>query len=301
MQKPYFWQMNLIRISFVFLLVLTVGLFVAKAAGFFQPDKEDKHLFNQRVNLALRQTADRLLDLEGNHTQTIPPVKQPRDYEYLLNMQSNFNYDSLPPFLRDALHQYRLDGNYYVAVTECRADSFVLGYSKTDLSAGIPPCVGREQKFGCYNLTLIFPSMQKKPFNAWDWSLGLSSLSLFLLSIFYYNKRKEKRTAEVPAASGWNFGESVLDLDNLKLFIKGAPQSLTFREAKLLHYFIQHPNQLLSREAILGAVWEDEGIIVGRSLDVFVSRLRKILRPDSCVKIVNVHGIGYRIELITEK
>jgi DNA-binding response OmpR family regulator len=75
---------------------------------------------------------------------------------------------------------------------------------------------------------------------------------------------------------------------------------LTYREAKLLRLFVSNVNQLLERDSILKAVWEDEGIIVGRSLDVFVSRIRKILQDDTSVQIVTLHGVGYKLQ-VSEK
>ena len=93
------------------------------------------------------------------------------------------------------------------------------------------------------------------------------------------------------------FGNTQFDLANQFVLIGSERQPLTFREAKLLHYLVKNRNQVLSRDAILAAVWGDEGIIVGRSLDVFVSRLRKILQKDPTIKIVNVHSVGYRLEV----
>ena len=92
------------------------------------------------------------------------------------------------------------------------------------------------------------------------------------------------------------FGNSRLDPGNQTLISGASRHALTYREAKLLHLFASHPNQLLERDFILQSVWEDEGIIVGRSVDVFVSRLRKLLRDDPGVRIVAVHGVGYRME-----
>ena len=59
----------------------------------------------------------------------------------------------------------------------------------------------------------------------------------------------------------------------------------------------QHPNEVLSRDTLIAKVWEDEGVIVGRSLDVFISRLRKLLKGDDSVQIKTVHGVGYRLEV----
>ena len=79
--------------------------------------------------------------------------------------------------------------------------------------------------------------------------------------------------------------------------MNGQLKNLTFREAKLLNYLIQNANQVLDRERILEAIWQDEGMLVGRSLDVFISRLRKLLHEDENIKIVSVHGVGYRFEI----
>ena len=65
---------------------------------------------------------------------------------------------------------------------------------------------------------------------------------------------------------------------------------------KLLAFFARHPDQVLQRDEILQQVWADEGVLVGRSLDMFVSRLRKKLAGDPTVSIVAVHGVGYRLE-----
>ena len=71
---------------------------------------------------------------------------------------------------------------------------------------------------------------------------------------------------------------------------------LTFRETKLLRLFATNPDRLLERDVILRQVWADEGVLVGRSVDVFVSRLRKKLAADPSVGIAAVHGVGYRLE-----
>jgi len=56
-----------------------------------------------------------------------------------------------------------------------------------------------------------------------------------------------------------------------------------------------HQQQILEREKIVAKVWGEEGVIVGRSLDVFISRLRKILKEDTRLEIKNVHGVGYKL------
>lgn len=88
-------------------------------------------------------------------------------------------------------------------------------------------------------------------------------------------------------------GHCVLDLNLLQLNCRGNIKKLTYREAELIHYFILNRNRLLSREQILEAVWGGNDYFSGRSLDVFISRLRKYFQDDPSIKIENRHGLGY--------
>ncbi|WP_192820153.1 response regulator transcription factor [Rufibacter sp. LB8] len=93
------------------------------------------------------------------------------------------------------------------------------------------------------------------------------------------------------------FGTSWLEFNNLQLHVAGQTYTLTHREAELMRLFAQNAHQLLKREEILQRLWQDDGYFVGRSLDVFISRLRKYLQADSTVKITTVHGRGYKLEV----
>jgi two-component system, OmpR family, response regulator len=92
------------------------------------------------------------------------------------------------------------------------------------------------------------------------------------------------------------FGNSTLNTTNQTLHTEGVETQLTFRELKLLQLFYQHKNKLLEKDFILKSVWGDDVIIVGRSVDVFVSRLRKLLKDNPSVKFTNVHSVGYRFD-----
>ena len=95
----------------------------------------------------------------------------------------------------------------------------------------------------------------------------------------------------------YSFGQSTLDYPNLLLSVKSRNLTLTQKEADVLHLFCQHQNKLVKRDYILKTVWEDEGYFVGRSLDVFISNLRKYLKADAGIRIVNIHGVGYKMEV----
>ena len=86
---------------------------------------------------------------------------------------------------------------------------------------------------------------------------------------------------------------STLDLRNLVLNANGMVTQLTYKEAKLLEMFFRHRDTLIERELFLKTVWEEDGFFVARSMDVFISRLRKYLQQDPDLKIENIRGIGY--------
>jgi DNA-binding response OmpR family regulator len=73
------------------------------------------------------------------------------------------------------------------------------------------------------------------------------------------------------------------------------PQDLTHREAALLQFLLEHRDKVMRREEILNAVWGNDHFFSSRSMDVFISRLRKLLRSDPAVKIESVHNVGYRL------
>jgi len=285
-------------------IVLLAGLLAVQASDLFKKPELDERQFAKAVNLAIRQAADRLLDLAGDTTSTIPPVEQVSATEYLLRLENNFSYDTLPSLLEEALAQYGIREKYYVSVNDCLNNLLVLGYSQETLKAGEQPCGGREQKAGCYNLSVTFPERAGNPLGKGAALGGLALLAGLAFAFPFFKKRAKDKPleasealSEAPSDLRLRFGNSSFDVANQYVQIGDLRQPLTFREAKLLQFFVKNPNQVLERDAILAAVWEDEGIIVGRSLDVFVSRLRKILQNDPMVKLANVHGVGYRMEV----
>ena len=256
----------------------------------------------EKVNLALRRTAHHLLRLAGDSTSRIPPVEQPNDRTFRVAFSRAFNYDSLPTLLQESLRIHQVNGSYDVAVLDCARGELQLGYSLTDLLAGSPiPCKGRSMAAGCYVLQLTIHPVAPAPQPAMPWSLvALAGLCSGIAFIAW------RRSARVVGPTGQSstlpeqairFGQSWLNVGNQLLTSGSSQYTLTYRETKLLRLLISHPNEVLARNQILKLVWEDEGVTVGRSVDVFVSRLRKLLQNDPTIRITAVHGVGYRLEV----
>ena len=96
-----------------------------------------------------------------------------------------------------------------------------------------------------------------------------------------------------------NGGRFVLDMANLELrdpeLADEEPRRLTQRELDLLALFARNTNRVLKRSDILIKIWGRDDYFLGRSMDVFISRLRKYLKADERISIENVHGVGFRM------
>lgn len=92
-------------------------------------------------------------------------------------------------------------------------------------------------------------------------------------------------------------GKYLFNTRRLTLNINEISQQLTEKEASLIHYLQQHKNQVLKRDEILNAVWKNEDYFSGRSMDVFISRLRKYFKEDTNIKIESYRGIGLEFKV----
>jgi len=92
-------------------------------------------------------------------------------------------------------------------------------------------------------------------------------------------------------------GKLRFDVKNQVLHSDFGDQTLARKEAGLLRLLCEYKNQVLTREEALQKVWGDSDYFIGRSMDVFIVKLRKYLREDPDVSITNVHGIGFKLEV----
>lgn len=90
-------------------------------------------------------------------------------------------------------------------------------------------------------------------------------------------------------------GNYLFNVKNQTLVLNGNTETLTHRESELLHHLIQHKNQVLDRSFILKKLWGDDDFFNARSMDVFITKLRKKLKNDASIQIINVRGYGYKL------
>jgi DNA-binding response OmpR family regulator len=101
--------------------------------------------------------------------------------------------------------------------------------------------------------------------------------------------------SEEEKQSHFKVGRYEFDYTNQMISIGGAHQKLSTKEAELLRLLCLRKNEVLTREEALLNIWHDDNYFNGRSMDVFLSKIRKYLRDDTNVEIINVHGRGYKL------
>lgn len=128
-----------------------------------------------------------------------------------------------------------------------------------------------------------------------DYLVKPFSIEELLLKIEIFLKRSQKNFPI--EKNNYTVGKYQFDNKNFIVFNDLEKISLTQRESDLLKLFLDNKNVVLKREEILKSLWGDDDYFMGRSLDVFISRLRKILANEKGITIENLHGIGFRFSV----
>ena len=250
---------------------------------------------NEKINLALRATASSLLRIQGDFTSRIPPVSQTNDQYFSVTLNQRIPYDTLPKILDAQLKNFEIKAPYVVSIKSCQGDTILLGFNYRSVQANQIACYGRDRIADCSKIELYVEDDSKD--KNWMYSLFIVPVIAFL----YFGRKPKKQTVQDTELDQSEelikFHQTSFDFKNQVVYFENKQINLTFRENKLLQLFVNHPNQILDRQKIQEEIWEDEGILVGRSLDVFVSRLRKILKADKQISIKTIHGVGYKLEV----
>ncbi len=125
----------------------------------------------------------------------------------------------------------------------------------------------------------------KKPF----------SLDELIVRINALLRRKVTSPSVVATPALLTIGRYRFDPPKQKLLIDGRESQLSHRESELLRRLYEQRNQVLERSVVLKELWGDDSFFNGRSLDVFITKLRRHLQADEQIQIINIRGIGYKL------
>lgn len=118
------------------------------------------------------------------------------------------------------------------------------------------------------------------------------SIEELILKIEVFLRRKY---VTVSVNDQYKIGLYNFDYRNLTLSLQSDHRSLTQKEADLLKMLLDHKNNVVKRSLILEKLWGEDDYFLGRSMDVFISRLRKYLSGDDKIKLDNIHGVGFKL------
>jgi len=121
------------------------------------------------------------------------------------------------------------------------------------------------------------------------------SMEELLMRIKAILRRTEIKSSANDSQTEFSIGKYKFDYPHQVLEIAGAQQKLTTKEADLLKLLCLHANDILDRNFALKAIWKDDNYFNGRSMDVYIAKLRKYLKDDPSVEIINVHGKGFKL------
>ena len=262
------------------------------------------------IGVSLRMIGHQILLNAGDSTSRVLPVtREGERYRIQFATEFEFHPDELVQTVDRVVRSTQMAQGYLVEVEQCATGKIVHSYKIGNIDEpDIVPCKGRVQPRSCYNIlfTIIdqktalaleeHPLESEKLSNdkkgAIDYVIVLPIL-LLMSVLVYIMARKRQPTGKNPDMI--TLGDYLFNKRHNELKIGDERIELTGKEAELLNMLYSAVNTTIEREVILKGVWGDDGDYVGRTLDVFISKLRKKLEADPRVKIINIRGVGYKL------
>lgn len=264
----------------------------------------------KRIGVAMRMIGHEVLLCLGDRESRILPIEKVGG-QYKISFESEFGFDpdDIVSTIGRVMMENSIASDYLVEVQQCETKDVVYSFEIRRYAANpdLIPCEGRPLPRDCYSLwvtlfenagpiaslsasSLTAPEGKKaNPFKP----AFLIFLLLALIGFAGFFIWKKNAADQDPSLI--MIGASKFDQKNRALSFENNSVELSNKEAELLYLLCTAANTPVAREVILQNVWGDEGDYVGRTLDVYISKLRKKLEADTSVKIVNIRGIGYKL------
>ena len=255
--------------------------------------------FSTKSKIALREVGDRMLRADGDSTSLVLPIQEVKSNLFQLSFEKELSMDPglLVSTFEKSLNKAGLTDEYIVEVI--RMSNMEVAYSyqmNTGVEETIVACGGRVLPKDNYSIEarLLRPAERTIELH-WGFLIVLLGL-IVILDLFVF--RRNKKDSETSEPQHLSIGSFRFFPEQNKLVKQSEEISLSRKECELLAIFVERPNEVIKREELTKKVWEDNGVVVGRSLDTYISKLRKKLQQDESIRLTNVHGVGYKLELL---
>lgn len=281
-----------------FIVVFCLAFLLVVSEGNAQESSEVKS-----IEIALRMIGHQVLLKSNDSTSLVLPIINAKGH-YRIQFESEFEFEptELVAIIDGVATEVDFANSYIVEVEQCETGEVVYSFKMDEFEqSDIIPCRGRIQPKACYNLVLTLLETNEAhtallPVTSDNGPINYGVIAALLLLtaglIFFLWKRRKASKSDPNLIP---LGEYHFDKRNTELLINHQKIELTSKEADLLLLLYNTVNTTVEREVILNKVWGDQGDYVGRTLDVFISKLRKKLEADSSVKIANIRGVGYKL------
>lgn len=256
--------------------------------------------FGQSMEITrIRNIGHLVLVSSGDTVSRVMPIQSIEEGAYKITFERAFTPipDSLILISMKQLQGY---GQFAMELWESNTNNLIYSFvASDDNSQTILPCQSRPLPQSNYKIIIRFSDANSG--QLYFISGGITLLLLTAGWSFYKSRPLKSQAVNESTSSGVAIGAIQFYPDQQRMVFGTVATELTAKETQVLALLSQTPNVVVERSRLQKEVWEDQGIIVTRSLDIFISRLRKRLSVDVGVKIVNVHGKGYKLEIASDE
>ena len=275
--------------KFIIIGCISIAFFATLQGYWFTnaSDTNSQH-FDHSVSVALYTVAD---------TMSEHAIVEKRSSNFFyVKTNSPLSHQEVDTMIRKEFAQRNIDLDYELGVYNAEDDSLVYGnYVKS--TAIVQDLKNVEVRDDLNkNFAVLFSTKKSSLFGQNETWLTFTFILLTASGFFLirFTKRPSRINLKPHEIQ---LGNSSLDYHNHTLVVNHTTFQLTHKENQILKLFFEKPDQVIDRNVFLEKVWEKDGFFVARSMDVFISKIRKYLSNDPSIKIENLRSIGYRLHV----
>ena len=267
----------------------------------------------KRKFVVMRMIGHELLACMGDLESRVLPIEKVDQYDefdsYRVSFETEFEADpdDIASIISQVMMETGIAHSYFVQVEQCETKQVVHSFEvRNPAYAVLIACSGRVLPKDCYDFLITIINDKSLAENSPVKKANYFKVALIIVLLlnligfarYFIRKRKSTLSDRRPVDHNLDLtpiGDSQFDKRNMVLSFEDNRVELSHKESELLALLHASANEPIEREVLLEKVWGDEGDYVGRTLDVFISKLRKKLKADKSLKIVNIRGIGYKL------